>query len=168
MRSQQAIDALGALAQESRLGVFKLLVRAGASEMPAGEIARDLGVPASTMSTHLAILERAGLIQSRREGRTIYYRADLDGMTDLMAFLIEDCCDGRAEAPLRKLFSAACEGAQEKPPEGMMEAHTRGATMSSSFAGRLRGHGGGLDALAGKFRATAPLSQGSASACCTC
>lgn len=118
MRSKKAIDALGALAQESRLSVFKLLVRSGASEIPAGEIARDLGVPASTMSTHLAILERAGLIQSRREGRTIYYRADLDGMTELMAFLIEDCCAGRAElcAPLHQIVQSAacCEGAQKK------------------------------------------------------
>ncbi|MGD9967547.1 MAG: ArsR/SmtB family transcription factor [Hyphomonadaceae bacterium] len=118
MRSKQAIDALGALAQESRLAVFKLLVRAGEDETPAGEIARELRVPASTMSTHLAILERAGLIRSRREGRTIYYRADLDGMTDLMAFLIEDCCQGRAElcTPLTGIVqrAACCDEPQKK------------------------------------------------------
>ncbi|MDX2273957.1 MAG: metalloregulator ArsR/SmtB family transcription factor [Hyphomonadaceae bacterium] len=118
MRSKQAIDALGALAQESRLAVFKLLVRAGEDEMPAGEVARELRVPASTMSTHLAILERAGLIQSRREGRTIFYRADLNGMTDLMTFLIEDCCEGRAElcTPLHTIVqqAACCESSQKK------------------------------------------------------
>jgi DNA-binding transcriptional ArsR family regulator len=118
MRSKQAIDALGALAQESRLAVLKLLVRAGEDETPAGEIARELRVPASTMSTHLAILERAGLIRSRREGRTIFYRADLDGMTDLMAFLIEDCCQGRAElcTPLTGIVqrAACCDEPQKK------------------------------------------------------
>lgn len=70
------------------------------------------------MSTHLAILERAGLIQSRREGRTIYYRANLDGMTALMAFLIEDCCEGRAElcTPLTRIVqrAACCDGSQKK------------------------------------------------------
>jgi DNA-binding transcriptional ArsR family regulator len=118
MRSKQAIEALGALAQDSRLAVFKLLVRAGEEEMPAGDIARELRVPASTMSTHLAILERAGLIRSRREGRTIYYRAELDGMASLMAFLIEDCCDGRAElcTPLTSIVqrAACCDASQKK------------------------------------------------------
>lgn len=118
MGSKQAIDALGALAQESRLATFKLLVRAGEEEMPAGDVARELRVPASTMSTHLAILERAGLIQSRREGRTIFYRANLGGMTNLMAFLIEDCCEGRAElcTPLTGIVqrAACCEGSQKK------------------------------------------------------
>lgn len=118
MRSEQAIDALSALAQLSRLAVFKLLVRGADEEMPAGEIGRELGVPASTMSTHLAILERAGLIQSRREGRTIFYRANLNGMTELMTFLIEDCCDGRAElcAPLHTIVqrAACCERSQKK------------------------------------------------------
>lgn len=118
MRSKKAIGALGALAQDSRLAVFKLLVRAGDQETPAGEIARDLAVPASTMSTHLAILERAGLIRSRREGRTIFYRADLAAMADLMAFLIEDCCEGRAELcrPLTGIVerAACCDAPQKK------------------------------------------------------
>jgi DNA-binding transcriptional ArsR family regulator len=118
MRSKQAIDALGALAQESRLAVFKLLVCAGDEETPAGDIARELRVPASTMSTHLAILERAGLIRSRREGRTIFYRAELDGMADLMTFLIEDCCQGRAElcTPLTSIVqrAACCDEPQKK------------------------------------------------------
>lgn len=118
MRTKQAIEALSALAQESRLAVFKLLTRAGDGEMPAGEVARELDVPASTMSTHLAILERAGLIQSRRDGRTIFYRANLEGMTDLMAFLIEDCCEGRAElcTPLTSIVqrAACCDGPQKK------------------------------------------------------
>lgn len=117
MKSAAAIEALGALAQSSRLAIFKVLVKAGEGEMPAGGIAREIGVPASTLSAHLAVLARAGLVRSRRESRTIFYRANLDAMTALMAFLIEDCCEGRAElcAPLTSIVhraNACCAGAQ--------------------------------------------------------
>lgn len=117
MESKKAIEALAALAQRSRLAVFKLLVRAG-EEIPAGDIAREVDVPASTMSSHLAILARAGLVKSRRESRTIFYRADLERMTGLMAFLIEDCCNGHTElcTPLTAIVqqAACCEGKQKK------------------------------------------------------
>lgn len=93
-----AIDSFGALAQDTRLRAFRLLVEAGEEGMPAGEIARQLGVPHNTMSVHLAQLARAGLIRSRRESRSVIYLADFDGIRALLAFLLQDCCRGRPEA----------------------------------------------------------------------
>jgi DNA-binding transcriptional ArsR family regulator len=92
-----ATKALGALAQESRLAAFRLLVRRGPEGMAAGEIARALEVPHNTMSSHLAILSNAGLVTSRRAGRSIFYGVDFVGLRALMAFLMEDCCQGRPE-----------------------------------------------------------------------
>lgn len=92
-----AVDALGALAHETRLSVFRALVKAGAEGMVAGAIAEHCGVPPSTMSHHLATLERAGLAQSERESRLIHYRADFDGMRRLLTFLMQDCCQGAPE-----------------------------------------------------------------------
>lgn len=89
-----AVDALGALAHETRLSVFRMLVKAGAEGCTAGLIAERLSVPSSTMSHHLATLQRAGLVQAERESRLIRYRVDLDGMRKLIAFLLEDCCQG--------------------------------------------------------------------------
>lgn len=112
MELTDAIERLGALAQKSRLEVFRLLVRAGNEGMPAGDIARALDVPANTMSTHLAILAQAGLVTSRREGRSIIYAVQFDGVRDLLAYLMEDCCRGRPEicAPLAAVAAkaAAC------------------------------------------------------------
>lgn len=93
----QAVDALSALAQGHRLAVFRLLVRAGSPGLPAGEIAREVGVRPNTLSTHLTILGHAGLIQSRREGRSVIYSADYEGMRALLGFLVADCCAGRPE-----------------------------------------------------------------------
>jgi len=92
-----AVDALGALAHETRLSVFKALVEAGAHGMVAGAIAEHCCVPPSTMSHHLATLERAGLVDSQRESRLIHYRADFAGMRRLLAFLMQDCCQGAPE-----------------------------------------------------------------------
>lgn len=89
-----AVEALQALAHGTRLSVFRLLVQAGRTGLMAGEIAQRLGVPPSTMSHHLGLLERAGLATSERESRVIRYRTDYDGMRRLMAFLMEDCCQG--------------------------------------------------------------------------
>jgi DNA-binding transcriptional ArsR family regulator len=106
---EDAIEALSALAHPGRLAVFRLLVQAGAEGMPAGEVARALNTPANTMSTQLAILARAGLIRSRRESRSIIYLADYPQITALLGFLMEDCCQGRAEicAPISRLAAAA-------------------------------------------------------------
>ncbi len=95
MEISEAIDALGALAQASRLKVFRLLVRQGPSGMAAGDIARALDVPPNTLSSHLAILTRARLVTARKEGRSVIYAMDTAGTRALLSFLVEDCC--RAE-----------------------------------------------------------------------
>ncbi len=102
MELPTAVEALSALAHGHRLAVFRLLVRAGGDGMPAGDIAREVGALPNTLSTHLTILGHAGLVRSRREGRSIIYSADYDGMRALLGFLVEDCCAGRPEicAPL--------------------------------------------------------------------
>ncbi len=97
MQLPVAVEALSALAQGSRLAVFRLLVRAGAEGMAAGEIAREIGARPNTLSTHLTILDHAGLVRARREGRSIIYSADYGTMRGLLGFLVEDCCAGRPE-----------------------------------------------------------------------
>lgn len=92
-----AIASLAALAQPTRLDTFRLLVRHEPEGLAAGEIARALDVPQNTMSTHCAVLQRAGLIMSERRGRSIFYRADIAALKTLMLFLAQDCCAGRAE-----------------------------------------------------------------------
>jgi DNA-binding transcriptional ArsR family regulator len=104
-----AVDALGALAHETRLGVFRMLVKAGPEGMIAGAIAEHCGVPPSTMSHHLATLERAGLVQSNRESRQIHYRADFAGMRRLLTFLMQDCCQGVPEMCSDLMAGIACE-----------------------------------------------------------
>jgi ArsR family transcriptional regulator len=97
MISDLAITALGALAQGTRLETFRLLVRHEPDGLAAGEVARQLDIPQNTMSTHLAILARAGLITAERHSRSIVYRANLDALRALTLFLVKDCCEGRAE-----------------------------------------------------------------------
>ena len=104
-----AVDALGALAHETRLGVFRMLVMAGHDGMIAGAIATRQGVPPSTMSHHLAALERAGLVQSERESRLIRYRADYPEMRRLLTFLMQDCCQGVPEMCGDLFASLQCE-----------------------------------------------------------
>ena len=94
MDSTSAIDALGALAQEHRLALFRLLVQAGGRGMAAGAIAEALGVPNSSLSFHLAQLRAAGLIEQERQHRTIIYRANYPAMNALVAYLMENCCAG--------------------------------------------------------------------------
>lgn len=106
-----AVDALGALAHETRLSVFRMLVKAGADGMIAGAIAEHQGVPPSTMSHHLATLERAGLVQSERESRLIHYRADYAGMRRLLAFLMQDCCQGAPEMCADLVGELSCSAA---------------------------------------------------------
>jgi ArsR family transcriptional regulator, arsenate/arsenite/antimonite-responsive transcriptional repressor len=97
MTPETAVSAFGALAQDTRLSVFRMLVRAGPEGLSAGEIAATAETSAPTMSHHLAILERSGLARSTRHGRSIRYAADYDGTRRLLAFLTEDCCQGRPE-----------------------------------------------------------------------
>jgi DNA-binding transcriptional ArsR family regulator len=97
MEMKKAIEALAALAHEHRLGVFRLLVSRGANGLSAGEIADQVGLPPSTLSHHLAQLERAGLLRSWRVRRNIFYALDVEGTRRLIAFLSEDCCQGHPE-----------------------------------------------------------------------
>jgi len=111
MESEQAILALAALAQSTRMGVFKLLVRYEPEGLAAGDIARMIAVPQNTMSAHLAILARADLVTSERKSRSIIYRANLAAFQTLTSFMVEDCCGGRADlcAPI-----ASCKPARGK------------------------------------------------------
>ena len=99
MEAAPVIRALGALAQEHRLAVFRLLVQAGPAGLPAGALADALRVPASSMSFHLAQLANAGLVSQRRQSRSIIYAADYAAMNGLVAYLLENCCNGAGCAP---------------------------------------------------------------------
>ena len=97
MTDDQALAALVALAHGTRLGVFRLLLREEPDGLPAGDIARAVAVPPSTLSSHLAQLEGAGLLRSWRQGQRIFYAADVSGIRALLGFLVADCCHGRPE-----------------------------------------------------------------------
>jgi ArsR family transcriptional regulator, arsenate/arsenite/antimonite-responsive transcriptional repressor / arsenate reductase (thioredoxin) len=112
----RAIDGLGALAQVTRLGAFRHLVAAHPASLPAGEIARLCDVPHNTMSTHLGLLTRAGLVSVEREGRVMNYRANLAGLRGLVGFLMRDCCEGRPElcGDLSRFLSDASDENEER------------------------------------------------------
>jgi DNA-binding transcriptional ArsR family regulator len=97
MRAKRAVGALSALAQETRLAVFRMLVREAPGGITAGVIAERLRVPPATLSFHLAQLDHARLVRARRHSRHIVYTANVEGIRDLLGFLTEDCCQGRPE-----------------------------------------------------------------------
>lgn len=97
MDKKSALAALAALGQDTRLEVFRLLVKAGGAGIPAGEIAERLGAVQNTTSAHLKVLDHAGLVRAERDGRIVRYVADMTGFRDLLAFLMEDCCNGSPE-----------------------------------------------------------------------
>lgn len=99
MRSNQAIAALAALAQEHRLALFRMLVQAGPDGVAAGALASALGMPSSSLSFHLAQLRESGLVAQRREGRSLIYSASYGAMDALVAYLMENCCAGAGCAP---------------------------------------------------------------------
>jgi len=115
MESKAAVASLSALGHEGRLAIFRLLVKAGGGGVPAGEIARRLEMIPNTLSANLSVLSHAGLITSRRDGRSIIYSADYSAMTGLLGFLMEDCCGGAPEicSPLNAVLARAldCDGA---------------------------------------------------------
>ena len=110
MESTHAIEVFAALSQGTRLDTFRLLMEHEPDGLPAGEIARRLEVPQNTMSTHLAILTRAGLIEAERHSRSIVYRALVDRVREIASFLVQDCCGGRPELcePLIAEFTPCC------------------------------------------------------------
>ena len=120
MESEKAVQKLSALAQDGRLAVFRLLIKAGPAGVAAGDIARALKTAPNTMSAQLLVLSNAGLIRARREGRSIIYAADFDAMGSLLLFLTQDCCGGRTEicAPLVLVATGCCppkKRAQARP-----------------------------------------------------
>lgn len=113
MESKSAIEILAALAQETRLQAFKLLVRNEPKGLAAGELAKLLEVPQNTLSTHLSILQRASLLTNERNGRSIIYRARLDAMQDVVLYLLQDCCNGKPEL-CKPLVTAIAKSSSEK------------------------------------------------------
>lgn len=109
MDKHSAIAALSALGHETRVDVFRLLVRAGGAGMPAGEIATRLGIVQNTMSAHLKVLSQAGIVRPQRQGRVIRYHADMTGFRDLLAFLMEDCCNGSPQLCRPVIDAIACD-----------------------------------------------------------
>lgn len=105
MEATSVVGALSALAQETRLKAFRLLVEAGPQGLPAGKIGEALELPPATLSFHLAQLSRAGLVRSRQEGRFVIYSADFQSMNRLVGFLTENCCGGQS-----------CQGDQHETP----------------------------------------------------
>jgi DNA-binding transcriptional ArsR family regulator len=105
MDTDNAVRALAALAQASRLEVFRLLVQAGPAGLPAGTIAERLAIPASTLSFHVKALSQAGLVQARQDGRFIHYSANFDAMNELIGFLGENCCGGQECLPATAVAS---------------------------------------------------------------
>ena len=124
MEMSHAVTALTALAQESRLRAFRLLAREGAEGLSAGEIAERLEIPPATLSFHLSQLSHAGLIVSRREGRSVIYGLSIDGMRSLMSFLTEDCCQGRPELCHRA--PDCCEDSDSDREASLAEARSHG------------------------------------------
>ncbi|WP_426011317.1 ArsR/SmtB family transcription factor [Caulobacter sp. DWR2-3-1b2] len=111
MESKVAVASLSALGHEGRLAIFRLLVKAGDLGVSAGEIARQLSMIPNSLSANLNVLSHAGLIVSRRDGRSIIYSAAYGAMTGLLGFLMEDCCGGNPEicAPLNEIVARAAE-----------------------------------------------------------
>ena len=109
MDKKHALAALAALGQETRLDVFRLLVKAGGEGIPAGEISTRLGTVQNTMSAHLKILDHAGLVRPLRDGRTVRYIADMTGFRDLLAYLMEDCCNGSPELCRPVINAVTCD-----------------------------------------------------------
>jgi ArsR family transcriptional regulator len=119
MELRRAVEAFAALAQEHRLAVFRLMISEGAGGLTAGEIAHRLAIPPSTLSHHLAHLERAGLLRSRRVDRRIFYAVDVKGTRALVTFLTDDCCGGHPEIcgyQSRDRCRDPQDRAQDRPP----------------------------------------------------
>ncbi|MBN9584273.1 transcriptional regulator [Rhodopseudomonas boonkerdii] len=122
MENEQAVLALAALAQGTRLQAFRTLVQHEPEGLPAGDLARLLEVPQNTLSAHLSILARAGLVVSERRSRSIVYRAEISALQAIILFMLQDCCGGRAEfcAPVIEQLSSCCA-----PPKAKAKAKER-------------------------------------------
>jgi ArsR family transcriptional regulator, arsenate/arsenite/antimonite-responsive transcriptional repressor len=133
MESKPAVRSLAALAQETRLAVYRLLVQQGPSGMAAGEIAAQLALPPATLSFHLKELAHAGLVTARQDGRFIFYAADFDAMNALLAFLTENCCAADC--------GPACAPATACKPSNRSAPRPAESTQRAAQAGRARNPG---------------------------
>ena len=122
METSQIIDALSALAQATRLAVYRLLVEGGPEGLPAGAIGEKLDLPPATLSFHLAHLARAGLLRSRQDGRFIIYSTDFENMNRLVGYLTENCCGGASCAPAQRRPSAMKGKSHEATPRARRRA----------------------------------------------
>jgi DNA-binding transcriptional ArsR family regulator len=109
MKEKDAVAAFSALSQETRLAILRRLVREGRDGLPAGQIAEAVNVSPSNLSFHLKEMERAGLVEARREARSIIYSAAYEGLRDLIAYLMKDCCGGRPEICAPILNDPCCQ-----------------------------------------------------------
>jgi DNA-binding transcriptional ArsR family regulator len=130
METKEAVSALAALAQETRLSIFRLLIQAGPQGIPAGSIGEKLAVPPATLSFHLKELSHAGLVTSRQESRFIYYSTDFERMAALMTFLTQNCCRGMPQECLSVMETAlgnccAPDPRKPKPPGAAHETLSR-------------------------------------------
>ena len=114
MKASQAITAFAALSQETRLGIVRRLVREGPDGLSAGDVAVAAGVSASNVSFHLKELEHSGLIEARREARSIIYSANYDSLRELIGFLMKDCCAGRPEICAPVLADPCCAPTKQR------------------------------------------------------
>ena len=110
MESKFALAAFAALSQQTRLDVFRLLLQAAPDGIAAGDIGGALDVRLNTLSTNLSVLRNAGLIRNERHGRSIRYYVDMDGVRDLLNFLLQDCCGGRSDLCQPLIDELACTG----------------------------------------------------------
>lgn len=123
MEIKQAVTSLTALAQETRLAVFRLLVEAGPDGVPAGQISERLGVAPATLSFHLKELSRAGLLHTRSEGRFVFYSADFEGMAALMTFLTQNCCRGMPQTCLSSVEAALARCCPDPANQSSRRSH---------------------------------------------
>ena len=136
LTEDQAISALAALAQATRLAIYKLLIKHEPVGITAGVIAETIGAPHNTLSSHLAILVRAGLLRASREGRTIIYRSNVKGMQSLLHFLVNDCCDGHPE--LCNLLADAASASCSAPSKAKAAAARNAQPIRAGGRGRKK------------------------------
>jgi ArsR family transcriptional regulator, arsenate/arsenite/antimonite-responsive transcriptional repressor len=122
METYRAVEALSALAQHTRLAVYRLLVESGPQGLAAGAIGEKLDLPPATLSFHLAHLARAGLVRGRQEGRFVFYSADFENMNRLVGYLTENCCGGASCAPAQRHPSAVRGKSHETIPRARRRA----------------------------------------------
>ncbi|QEG39111.1 ArsR/SmtB family transcription factor [Roseimaritima ulvae] len=134
MEIKQAVVALSALAQQSRLEVFRLLVKLGPEGLSAGQIAETLGIPPATLSFHLKELTHAGLIESQKVGRSVIYAVHVQGMNCLMGFLMEDCCQGRPDL----CATSRCDTSATQQPKPKQKQKRKTKRTRASRAGARR------------------------------